>query len=392
MSYILSENWDSDPVPFTPYSPIRRPEPLPFLSPLHHPLSPVWLQPTPLPGFAYQAAEGAHISYPPSPVGSEREGSPELRYPSPVQPPAEEGTQERPFTIFSPVPGTNRVKSPSPIPETRQVPSPSAHSWHAAPVTPWDQSSPRPFSPINYEAVARRVGYQSPPRAPSPEPHPDQENIPPVPVRRPPPCIYSREIHPHQFIAVHTPQGEEWCPIDKVYQDSITNIRTAEQLCTVPPVFTGVIPFRQSAPHYLTIYPRQHRLAIAAGIQPLYACSQAVRDQSSPDLPLGSIKYNFRRGIAEAVTGLPNLVRNSYEGVLVIVEIHDFLDGRTVTTYGYLHFNHRFGVDQAFIVNQGYHFEDAVRTSPHLYSYCFSPRIPEDPFDFISTYFEDEPL
>ena len=70
----------------------------------------------------------------------------------------------------------------------------------------------------------------------------------------------------------------------------------------------------------------------------------------------------------EAVTGLPNLVRNTYEGVLVIVEIHDFLDGHTVTTYGYLHFNHRFGVDQAFIVNQGYHFEDAVRTSPHLYS------------------------
>ena len=199
-------------------------------------------------------------------------------------------------------------------------------------------------------------------------------------------------MHPHQFIAVHTPLGEEWHPLDKVYQDSITNLRTAEQLCTVPPVFTGIIPFRQSAPYYLTIYPRQHRLAIAAGIQPLYACSQAVRDQSSPDLPLGSIKYNFRRGIAEAVTGLPNLVRNTYEGVLVIVEIHNFLDRRTVTTYGYLHFNRRFGVDQAFIVNQGYHFEDAVRTSPHLYSYCFSPKIPEDPFDFISTYFEDEPL
>ena len=199
-------------------------------------------------------------------------------------------------------------------------------------------------------------------------------------------------MHPHQFIAVHTPLGEEWHPLDEVYQDSITNIRTAEQLCTVPPVFTGIIPFRQSAPHYLTIYHRQRHQAIAVGVQPLYVCSQAVRDQSSPDLPLGSIKYNFRRGIAEAVTGLPNLVRATYEGVLVIVEIHDFLDGRTVTTYSYLHFNHRFGVDQNFIVNQGYHFEDAVRTSPHLYSYCFSPRIPEDPFDFISTYFEDEPL
>ena len=240
MSYLYSDSWDSNFVSsFTPYSPLRRPEP---------PLSPIWLQPTPLPVIASQAAVGAHISYPPSPVGSEREGSPELRYPSPVQPPAEEGTQERPFTIFSPVPGTNHVKSPSPIPETRQVPSPSAHSWHAAPVTPQDQSSPRPFSPIDYEAAARRVGYQSPPRAPSAEPHPDQENITPVPVRRPPPCIYSREIHPHQFITVHTPLGEEWRPLDEVYQDSITNLRTAEQLCTVPPVFTGVIPLRQCVP------------------------------------------------------------------------------------------------------------------------------------------------
>ena len=248
MSYFLSENWDSDPVPFTPYSPIHHPEPLPFLSPLHHPLSPVWLQPTPLPDLAYQAAEGAHISCPPSPVGSEREGSPELWYPSPVQSPAEEGPQERPFTVFSPVPGTNHVKSPSPIPETCQVPSPSTHSWHAALIIPRDQYSPQPFSPIDYEAAARRVGYQSPPCAQSPEPHPDQENIPPVPVHCPPPCIYSREVHPHQFIAVHTPLGEEWCPLDEVYQDSITNIRTAEQLCTVPPVFTGVIPSGKAPP------------------------------------------------------------------------------------------------------------------------------------------------
>ena len=116
----------------------------------------------------------------------------------------------------------------------------------------------------------------------------------------------------------------------------------------------------------------------------MYACSQAIRDQSGPDLPLGSIKYNFRRGIGAAFSNLPGLVRATYEGVVVIVEIHDFLDGRVVTTYGYLHFNRRFGVDQTFIVNQGYHFEDAVRTSPHLYSYCFTPRIPADPFDHIS--------
>ena len=197
MSYLFPESWDSDLVsPFTPYSPLRRPlEPYPVLSPLHHPLSPVWLQPTPLPGFAYEAAEGAHISYPPSPVNKECSPLPELRYPSPVQSPVKEEVEERPFTIYSPVPGTNRVRFPSSIPETCQVPSPSTHSWHGVDIVPRDQTSPHPFSPIDYKAAARRVGYQSPPHAPSPEPHPDQENIPPVPVRWPPPCIYSREIH-----------------------------------------------------------------------------------------------------------------------------------------------------------------------------------------------------
>ena len=163
MSYFHSENWDSDPIPFTPYSSLHRPEPLPFLSPLHNPLSPVWLQPIPLPNIAYQDAEGAHISYPPSPVNKECSLSPELRYPSPVQSPVEEGTQERPFTIYSPVPGTNRVKSPSSIPETCPVPSPSTHTWHSAEVVPHNQYPLCPFSPIDYEAAARTVGYQSPP-------------------------------------------------------------------------------------------------------------------------------------------------------------------------------------------------------------------------------------
>ena len=178
MSYFNSESWDYNPVShFTPYSPNPRCslEPYPALSPLHYPLSPAWLQPIPLPDVAYQAAKGAHISYPPSPVNEEHSLSPELCYPSPVQSPVKEGSQERPFTIFSPVPGTNCVKSPSPIPDTHLVPSPSTYSWHTAPVTPRDQSSLCPLSPINYEAAARSVGYQSPLHAPSPEPHPDQE-------------------------------------------------------------------------------------------------------------------------------------------------------------------------------------------------------------------------
>ena len=113
-------------------------------------------------------------------------------------------------------------------------------------------------------------------------------------------------------------------------------------------------------------------MAIALGVQPLYACAKAVRDLPSEDLPLGSIKYNFRDGIKRAFAPLNNLIKDAYNYVLVVVEVHDFLDGRVVTTYGYLTF---FG-EQIYTVLQGYHFEDTVRTNPQLLTYCFTQKNP----------------
>ena len=81
-------------------------------------------------------------------------------------------------------------------------------------------------------------------------------------------------------------------------------------------------------------------------------------------------------------------MREAYLGALVVLEVHDFLDGRVVTTYGYL----TFAEENIFIINQAYYFEDAIRTSPHLLAYCFTPRIPADPFDFISTYSDNQPV
>jgi len=68
--------------------------------------------------------------------------------------------------------------------------------------------------------------------------------------------------------------------------------------------------------------------------------------------------------------------------MLVILEVQDFLDGRVVTTYGYLAFRR----EDTFVVQQAYHFEDVAWTHPSLLSYCFYPRILADPFDFVLTY------
>ena len=128
------------------------------------------------------------------------------------------------------------------------------------------------------------------------------------------------------------------------------------------------------------------------GLQPLIACAKAILELPSIDLPLGTIRYNFREGIRRAFAPHANHIRQGYEGALVVVEIHDFLDGRLVTTYGYLHFVHRFGEDQVFVTQQTYNFEDIVRSKPRLLNYCLAPRIPADPFDFVSTYHNDLPL
>jgi len=132
----------------------------------------------------------------------------------------------------------------------------------------------------------------------------------------------------------------------------------------------------------MTIYPRDYALAIRVGVQPLVACSQAVLDQPSADLPLGCIKYNFRGGLRSAFQPLNLLIKEAYVGMLVILEVQDFLDGRVVTMYGYLAFRR----EDTFVVQQAYHFKDAARMHPSLLSYCFYPRIPADPFNFVSTY------
>ncbi len=118
------------------------------------------------------------------------------------------------------------------------------------------------------------------------------------------------------------------------------------------------------------------------GVQPLVACSQAVLDQPSVDLPLGCIKYNFHGGLRSAFQPLNLLIKEAYVGMLVILKVQDFLDGRVVTTYGYLVFRR----EDTFVVQQAYHFEDAAQTHPSLLSYCFYPRIPADPFNFVSMY------
>ncbi|KAH9051988.1 hypothetical protein EDB83DRAFT_2521813 [Lactarius deliciosus] len=148
-----------------------------------------------------------------------RSPSPELVYPDPAQ------------VFQSPLLG--------PLSPLTDLPSPSVHL-----VSPHPRSTSLPphftDSPIDYNHVAEGVPHINTPDLP----HENQENIPPpLPLIRPPSCVnVTTGPHPHQYINVQTPQGEEWHPISEFYQTSLTQIPSLDHLLSYPLTFPGVIP------------------------------------------------------------------------------------------------------------------------------------------------------
>jgi len=107
------------------------------------------------------------------------------------------------------------------------------------------------------------------------------------------------------------------------------------------------------------------------------------------NLPHRSIRYDFQEGLSKAFSPLNNIIHAGYIDSLVTLKIQDFLDRRIITTYGHLHFSVG---GQVFAYQQGYLFEDLAQASPSLLAFCFTPCIPADPFDYITTVLDSQPL
>ncbi|KAH9162344.1 hypothetical protein EDB89DRAFT_1913330 [Lactarius sanguifluus] len=122
---------------------------------------------------------------------------------------------------------------------------------------------PTPDSPINYE----RVAEQSPVDSTTTDLPSEWENILPASFFQPPSCINSPEEHPHLYTAVYSAEGESWRP------------------------------------------------------------ASAILDSPSANLPLGSVRYDFREGLRQAFAPLSNILRAGYIDSLVTLEVQDFLDG-----------------------------------------------------------------
>jgi hypothetical protein len=281
-----------------------------------------------------------------------RSVTPELQYPDPLeitQPQEEEVRSEHTFGPPSrSVSPSYHVRTPSPQPPVSRTPSPLV-------------DTPLPVPPPSLMQV---VPLSSPPS--------DQENIrppleeiveAPLDPYLPPACIQDPSpIHPHQFFLLDIDGQQVWWPISEGQVTSFLELPSHDALLDHPTIFPMVTPFKGHSPHVALASPTDQWQAAIFDIPALHLCSRAGYAPPAADTPLGYICYTFRPSIRATFLKHSQLVRNVFEGALVISDLYDFLDGRRVYIYGKL----RFGVDSVYITDQTLHYEDAVARHPYL--------------------------
>ena len=293
------------------------------------------------------------------------------------------------------IPPAPEVSTGTPTVEAAEPEAPAGPIEFAFPAVDTAWSAPPPPPVLEEQSFPS----QSTPQPPSPRPLTplppaeearleNQENIPPLPPLTHTDALGRPCNYPHRFIAVRTENGSQWRPQGELSSHDILDVPTTKALFEHPPLFPSVTPFRGESSRFLHVQPVNAFLAHELRIAHITACVKAVRYLPSGDLPLGCIKYSFADGIKEVFAPHSNQVKDAFAGALVLLETLDFLDGRKITTYGFLEFDENF----VYVRSQGYHCEDAIRSFPTFLPYCFTPRIPVDPFVHVSVHSETIPL
>jgi hypothetical protein len=223
-------------------------------------------------------------------------------------------------------------------------------------------SSPRPLSPLPLIEEARIA---------------NQENIP-LKFHFPEPCTARHLAHPH--LSVTTSHRSKYRPLCEVSINNLLTVPTVAYLAEATLAFPSVTPFRVFIPHRIHVKPTSPELALQLTANLPSACRRAVRFPPSPAIPLGFVKYTFTATLKNLFKEAPNAIRELFVGSLVILDIHDFLDGRQVTTYSYLAFSQEGSI---YCIDQGYHCEDVIRAAPFLLAHTLTPRIPADPLNHV---------
>jgi hypothetical protein len=107
-------------------------------------------------------------------------------------------------------------------------------------------------------------------------------------------------------------------------------------------------------------------------LPPIFLCAKVGRHTYSAPFPFSCLESSFIDSIKDKFSQVPTEWLTYFEGALLPLVLYDFLDGRTITLCGHLHFTDR-GI---LIVRRTTRTEDTLRTQPELARFMCTPRVP----------------
>ena len=195
-----------------------------------------------------------------------------------------------------------------------------------------------------------------------------------------PPCTVETRYHPHQYTVAFQNGEHVWTPQEEfTNRDFLHLIPYSQDLSEAPPHF--VTPFWAKVLHTVSV-------PSTSPLPPIFLCAKVGHHTYSPAFPFGCLETSFLSSIKDKFLQVPTEWLTYFEGAIVPLVSYDFLDRRTITLCGSLHFTHR-GI---FIVRRTTHVNDILCTQPSLARFVCMPRVPTNPFDFIVPPPLDTPL
>jgi len=114
-------------------------------------------------------------------------------------------------------------------------------------------------------------------------------------------------------------------------------------------------------------------------LPPIFLCTKVGHHTYSAPFPFSCLELSFINSIKDRFSQVPTEWLPYFEGALVLLVLHDFLDRRAITLCRHIHFTDR-GI---FIVRRTTYTEDALHTQPELARFVYMPRVPTNPFNLI---------
>jgi len=236
-----------------------------------------------------------------------------------------------------------------------------------------------PAASLPSPVVEAQVATVPSPAPESHQPSPGVPLLPEVPVEdlfpnlfHAPACTFAVDRHPHQYTVVYDRGEKFWVPQEEfIERDFLHLIPCIPDLETYPVSF--VTPFRADVFHNVWVNSK-------GPLPHINLCAKIGRHPHSTSFPFGYLESSFTDSIKFVFGQFPPDWLEFFEGILVPLVAYDFLDGHLATLCGRLHFT----ADGIFVIDRNTRTEDLLRTQPGLAAFVCTPRLPTNPFTFIT--------